>query len=121
MRFILITLISFFFFDSYSQDAVDYVVLLLIKEGVVQNKLPTELINNYDSIGYPKKVVVLQNTNENGLNSGAYTQFNDVDYAIWTAEELFTRDPYWMIPGKIKRKGNSITFKFTDEANFTES
>jgi hypothetical protein len=120
MRFLLLTLVSVCSLDSYSQDARDYVILLLIKQGVEESKLPTELVNVYDSVDYRHKVVVIQNTEENKLNSGAYTRFNDVDYTIWTAEELFTRDPYWMTPRQIKRKGSKMSFKFTTTYLATE-
>lgn len=112
MKLIVIALFVFFSLDGYSQDARDYVILLLIKQAVEENKLPPEVINLYDSADHGHRVVAIQLTKENELNGGAHTSFKGVDYSIWASEQLFTRSPYWVTPGKIKRRGNKISFKF---------
>ena len=113
MRFILILLITISWLSCYSQATTDYDILQLLRQGIEENRLPGELVNINDSINYPANVVVVQNTKENGLNSGAYVRYGDVQYAIWTGEELFTRNPYWITPGQIQRNGNKISFNFT--------
>ena len=113
MRLILLLSIVANSLSTHGQDAVDFVVLRLIRQGVEGKQLPPELENMKDSINFPNNMVVVQKTKENGLNSGAYVQYGDIHYAIWTAEELFVRDPYWITPGTIHRNGNKISFDFT--------
>ena len=113
MRLILLLAIVAYSLSSHGQDAVDFVVLRLIRQGVEEKRLPTELENIRDSLNFPNNMVVVQKTKENGLNSGAYVKYGDIHYAIWTAEELFIRDPYWITPGAIDRNRNKISFDFT--------
>ena len=62
---------------------------------------------------YPFNVVVLQKTVENGLNPEIHLKQGNIEYGIWTAEEVFTQNPYWITPSKIKIKGKKISFHFT--------
>jgi hypothetical protein len=104
MRYILFLWINFISLSVYCQDAADYVVLELIRLSFEENKMPPKIVNKNNSINSPNKIVVVQGTIENGLNDGALATFGDVSYSIWSAEELFLRDPYWIIPAKIKKK-----------------
>src|SRR5262245_56546120 len=113
MRLILSLLIVVFPLASHGQDAVDFVVLRLIRQGVEEKQLPPELENRKDSINFPNNMVVVQKTKENGLNSGANVQYGDIHYAILTSEELFIRDPHWITPGAIHRNRDKISFDFT--------
>lgn len=107
----LITILSFTA-HGQSQTKEDAIVQIL-SQAVDNDKLPNELINNKDSIAYPYNVVVLQKTRENGLISGVHLKRDDIEYGVWTAEELFTRDPYWITPSNIKINRKKISFNFT--------
>jgi hypothetical protein len=113
------TALKFFVFTisslaAYCQsESKENIVLRILNQAVEARKLPLELINMKDSINYLYNAVVVQNTKENGLKVGVHLQRDDVDYGIWSAEELFTRDPYWITPSSIKINGKRMSFNFT--------
>lgn len=99
-------------FDCYGQFN-DVIVLQLVKTALHERKLPSQLINNKDSIDYHINVVVLQKTKENRLSSDVFLKHDDIEYRIWTLEDLFLRNPHWMTPLNIQRTRNRISFDFT--------
>jgi hypothetical protein len=98
---IILSIIGAFSVNGQAHSS-ENMVLQFIQEAVERKKLPKEVINIKDSTRLASNLIVIQTTKENGLDHGVYFKHNDIDYKIWTAEELFTDAPYWITPLNIK-------------------
>jgi hypothetical protein len=105
----------------YAQvDSNENMVLQLVKKAVDSERLPKEVVNMKDSTKYPHNVVVIHRTKVNELKSGVYLKRDDVDYRIWTGEELFTYDVYWIVPSAIQVERDKISFNFVTKYGGTK-
>lgn len=96
---------------------IERAVLELVKQGLEEDKLPGQLINDEDYINYPANLIAIERTNVNKLESGYNIRYGDVDMYILTKEEIFTYNPYYLIPLKIEVKNDKLTFEFTTDHN----
>jgi hypothetical protein len=109
--------------DIYKEKSVMMVVAAALKEG----RLPKTLINNVDSLTkvsskqtyskesiqyYPLTVPILA-TEENRLKHGESMEWGNVDIWIWSDEETFLHDVYWLTPTNLKIRKNELSFDFS--------
>lgn len=101
-------------------DSKENMILQLVKKAVVVDKMPSEVVNIKDSTEYPHTVVVIHASKENGLKPGVYLKPDEIDYRIWSGEELFTYDVYWIVPSNIKLDNNKGSFEFVTRYGSTK-
>jgi hypothetical protein len=101
------------FLASAQVDSNEDIVLRLVKEGVDHKRLPIEVVNLKDSTKLPHNVIVIHRTRENDLRHGVFLKGDDVDYRIWTGEELFLSEVYWIEPSALEIDRNRASFSFT--------
>lgn len=99
--------------SSFGQsESNENMILQLMKKAVENNRLPKEVVNAKDSTKYPHNVVVIHASKQNGLKTGVYLKPDEIDYRIWSGEELFIYDVYWIVPSNIKLDNDKGSFEF---------
>jgi hypothetical protein len=113
MKIQLCIILSVLCLNLFGQSPSEDAVLQLVKLAVEENKMPSEVINSKDSTNHPSDLVAIQKTKENELGIGLSLVHNSIDYRICSAEELFTKNPYWITPSHLMLTDSAFSFEFS--------
>lgn len=125
MKILFATILTLLTSFAFGQQSITGDILEIVKIALADKTLPSELINNVDSLRavslkheykrtenhYPLTIGV-EGTNDNGLNHSQYIKWDNKEIWIWGVEDFFIFNIYWLTPTKLKVKGNKISFDF---------
>jgi hypothetical protein len=128
MKFRFILLLIFFSQTTVAQtDPRTNQILEIVRIAIRDGKLPRILINNVDSILFTKTSKTLLNdtarhypltigveaTQSNDLKTSEHVAWDDIEIWVWSEEDFFLFDIYWLRPKNIKLSRSRASFDFS--------